>query len=623
MIQPQLILCSGVTLPDNDPLRVGRKVLDLDACSTNPNVNIQFDDVAKVFRKHLSPRLVDLLEIASYVYSTDAAIQRGEGWLDDHTREPWTRDFQFVIPVRDLDFWCKPNVQQLLVQVLKFLSDDDYKFEFRALERDRPVHQYLDLQNDEDWPFYGVERVLMFSGGLDSLAGSVETAHNGSNLVLVSHRPVVTLDARLRRLFAQLQQTYTVKMIHVPVWIYKNRKLGREHTQRTRSFLFSALGTVVAESLKAQGVRFFENGIVSLNLPVADEVLRARASRTTHPHALELFTRLYSLVTERQFVVDNPYLLKTKAEVVSIIAERGASHLIQYTCSCAHTGFFQSRTQWHCGTCSQCIDRRIAILATGQAVNDLETDYVSDVFTGSRKDGYEKNMAVDYTRHAIELCHMSETEIATKFNLELSRAVRSQPNRREVAQKLVELHKRHGETTKKVLDKQLQQYVSQLIEGKLDKSSMLAMIAGQEHLASSWHRYADRIGNLLLSGIPTACKTHKPENEPHLQEICDGILKAHDSDLVREFPFMRWSSTLTKPDWSVESLKLWVELKYVRKREDVRKINEAISADITQYGDNQRRVLFVVYDPNHLITDEQAFSEPIHRREEMRVSFVR
>jgi hypothetical protein len=291
-------------------------------------------------------------------------------------------------------------------------------------------------------------------------------------------------------------------MIHVPVWINKDKKFGREHTQRTRSFLFSALGTVVAESVKANGVQFFENGIVSLNLPVADEVLRARASRTTHPQALDLFTKLYSLVTERQLIVDNPYLFKTKTEVVSVIAERGASHLIQYTCSCAHTGFFKSKTQWHCGTCSQCIDRRMAILATDQQENDPEFDYVSNVFTGSRKDGYETNMAVDYTRHAIELHLMSETEITSRFNLELSRAVRFHPKRREAAQQLVEMHKRHGETVKKVLDQQLQQHISQLIEGSLDKGSMLVMVAGQQHLASSWHRYANRIIKLLVIAEP-------------------------------------------------------------------------------------------------------------------------
>lgn len=118
----------------------------------------------------------------------------------------------------------------------------------------------------------------MFSGGLDSLAGVVEMARAGANLVLVSHRPVSTLDARQKRLFRELQKQFPGQLIHIPVWINKAQSFGRESTQRTRSFLFSALGTLVAQSVRARGLRFYENGVVSLNLPIAQEALRARAS---------------------------------------------------------------------------------------------------------------------------------------------------------------------------------------------------------------------------------------------------------------------------------------------------------------------------------------------------------
>jgi hypothetical protein len=96
------------------------------------------------------------------------------------------------------------------------------------------------------------------------------------------------LDSRQRRLFSELKKEFPDQLIHIPVWINKSEKLGRrEPTQRTRSFLYSALGAVVAHSVRAGGVQFFENGIVSLNLPVADEAIRARGSRTTHPVALQ------------------------------------------------------------------------------------------------------------------------------------------------------------------------------------------------------------------------------------------------------------------------------------------------------------------------------------------------
>jgi hypothetical protein len=623
MIQPRLVLCSGASISDYEHQQDDRKAIKLTAHGKTPNVHIQLENLARAFLKNMPPRLLDLLEIAAYVYTTDCAVDRGNAWTDDHTVESWGRDFRFVIPVRDSAFWKKPEVQKQLADFLQFLSDDKYAFEFCPLKKNDPVQSYLDFGDLDDWPFHGAERVLMFSGGLDSLAGAVETAMAGDNLVLVSHRAVTVMDRRVRDLVAELRRKCPVQIIHVPVWVNKQRGLDREHTQRTRSFLFSALGVIVAESIRARGVRFFENGIVSLNLPVADEVLRARASRTTHPLALKLFTEFYKMVTEHEFVVDNPFIFKTKTDVVSAIADHGQSELIRLTSSCAQQGFFKSKTQWHCGTCSQCIDRRVAILAAGQEAYDPGYDYATDVFSGSRKDGYEKNMAVNYARLGFELYQMTEIEMATKFNLELARAARCFPKPQEAAQHLIEMHKRQGEIVYSVMRHQIEQYAGKIFEGSFNSSSLLALVADQQHLASSWRRYAECITDLLKAGIPVSCKTHKPKNEPHLQEMCDGILKGHDTELVREFPFMRWSSTLTKADWSIETLDLLVEMKYVRTKKDIHPITEDIAADITKYGDNNRHVLYIVYDPAHAITDDIAFADPILKRPEMLVQFIR
>jgi len=463
----------------------------------------------------------------------------------------------------------------------------------------------------------------MFSGGLDSLTGAAETAAKGGKLVLVSHRPVSTQSSRQQRLFEMLRQVWQVDMIHVPVWINKDERLGKEPTQRTRSFLYATLGAVVAASVQAAGVRFFENGVVSLNFPVADEVVGARASRTTHPHVLHQFSRFFGQVLGRMVEIDNPYLFKTKKEVVEILARHRGCSLIAYSCSCAHQGIYQPRTQLHCGSCSQCIDRRFAILAAGLAEHEPAGDYVCDVFTGRRENPEQRNMAVNYARNALELCRMSRDEMATRFNTPLTRVVRHMPRQSEAARELIDMHRRHGETVMSVLQQQIASHARQLVEGTLDGTSLLALVASRHHQVSEWTRYSERIVALLRAGVPSACRTHKPKDEPHLQEICDGILKGQDGDLIREFPFMRWGPVSTKPDWSNEDLRLWVELKYVRKKSDIRQISEDIAADITKYGDNLRRVLFVVYDPEHLVVDEKAFAAPTVTRQDMYLYFIR
>lgn len=299
MIEPRLFLCSGAKIAPDDPLVVDRRAVALNSIGEGANVSIRLENVAKVLGRNLPRRLVDLLELAAYVFSADCSTPRGTKWSEGDTKEPWSRDFAFVVPVRDPDFWNAPQITTLIVELLTFLSDDRYSFRFVPLTRDRHRQEYLKLGNFEDWLFYAPERVLMFSGGLDSLAGAVETARSGRKAVLVSHRPVSTMSARQKKLFRELRKSFPDRFIHVPVWINKRQALGKEPTQRTRSFLFAALGTVVAHSIKAGGVRFFENGVVSLNLPVADEVLRSRASRTTHPKTLHLLQSLCSIQSVR------------------------------------------------------------------------------------------------------------------------------------------------------------------------------------------------------------------------------------------------------------------------------------------------------------------------------------
>ena len=482
MIDPRLFVCGGASLGSREALTEGRHVVHLNSTGLNPTVKIQFENVAKVFRQHLSPRLVDLLEIASYVYSADCGTRRGKEWADDDSTEPWGRDFSFLVSVRDWDFWSQPQIQHLLSQVLGFLADDKYAFTFVPMpENQRYQQEYLQF-GEQDWPFCDPERVLMFSGGLDSLAGAVETAVGGDHLVLVSHRPVSTIDARQRKLSSELRKLFPKRIIHVPVWINKEGSLRRESTQRTRSFLYSALGTVVAAFVRARGVRFYENGIVSINLPLADEAIRARASRTTHPLTLYLLTLIHSAVTERKLVVDNPYLFTTKAEVVASLGDHKAAHLISYTCSCSHS-MFQPKNQRHCGVCSQCIDRRFAMTAANLMPHDSQADYVSDVFVGPRKNPLDRAIAVDYTRHAIELDKQSEAEIAAKYNTEISRVVRYEANRSEAAHKLVAMHKRHGKAVTSVLVAKVAESAPKLVKETLDDSCLLRLLLGGKYLS--------------------------------------------------------------------------------------------------------------------------------------------
>lgn len=168
--------------------RTERHRIHLDAISDEHNVKIRFEDVARTFQHNISSRLMDFLEIASYVFTADCSTQRG-AWKDGKGEEPWGRDLAFLIGVREPDFWEAPKIKGLMQEVLRFLSNDTYSFQFVPLGADRRAQTpYFEFPDRDDWPFHKSERVVMFSGGLDSLAGIVEGASSGDKAVLVSHR---------------------------------------------------------------------------------------------------------------------------------------------------------------------------------------------------------------------------------------------------------------------------------------------------------------------------------------------------------------------------------------------------------------------------------------------------
>ena len=56
MIESRLFLCSGATVRDDDAIRKERRIIELDSIGSQANVNIRFENVAKVSSSTISLR---------------------------------------------------------------------------------------------------------------------------------------------------------------------------------------------------------------------------------------------------------------------------------------------------------------------------------------------------------------------------------------------------------------------------------------------------------------------------------------------------------------------------------------------------------------------------------------
>src|SRR6185437_8026152 len=93
--------------------------------------------------------------------------------------------------------------------------------------------------------------------------------------------------------------------------------------------------------------------------------------------------KLFTLMIDKPFAVENPFLWHTRAEIVNLIGDAGCGELIQNSVSCMHT-HEQTSDKSHCGRCSQCVGRRFATLASRYAADDPAEIYKVDLLKGER-----------------------------------------------------------------------------------------------------------------------------------------------------------------------------------------------------------------------------------------------
>jgi hypothetical protein len=477
MADRRLILCGSARLAAGQRDWAGAPGLRLRLGREKGQVHLRLDHLTRGMCANAPDEAVDLLEVAAYVYAADQAVTRGGTRQFDYGGR-WRRHFRFEIPVRKPELWKSPAVADALSETLGFLSDDDYEFGFTRLADPPPLQRYL-FDEGEGGEF---EEAVLFSGGLDALGGAVlEVLRGQRRVVLVSHRPVSKIYARQCKLVQRIAEHVPrrdQRPLHLAVEVNAGKGLGREFTQRARSFLFAATAAAAARMCRLSRIRFYENGVVSLNLPLSPQVLGGRATRTTHPKTLYGFERLFSALFGR-FRVENPFQWETKAGILAGVRAAGHGGLCGLTSSCAHT-FEQTIEHSHCGRCTQCVDRRLTALAAGLTdAEDPAGMYASDVLTGPR-DGAD---LIVIERYVGTLLRAGRFKDARSFLAAFPEVSRALPHvglpAGEAAERIRALYARHAEQVSAGLAAAVRRESDGIVQWRRPANCLLSIVCGR------------------------------------------------------------------------------------------------------------------------------------------------
>ncbi len=490
-IARSFVACNGADLVSHFPQSSPHERLALeyrDGLATPRNLNIHLPKFVGDLN-YLPPRLLDLLEIASYVYGADRNIPRGsKGDVEYHR---WSREYHFAVRVRDHDFWQRPDVVASLDELLSFLSGNAcYRFEFDG-GHVTPQANLFDTEEFALTPNPDA-RVILYSGGLDSLAGVVEELdHSDRDLYLVSHRSgqPATSKTQVRLLEALSRPDPTRPHLRAAERL-KHYRFGcslrggeraREETQRTRFFLYSTIAFVLASVLGLDAITVYENGITSLNFPKRQDLAQGRATRTTHPRTVAALNDFFSLVAGRSFRVDTPYFWDTKTDVLNRIAAQDREGLISSSVSCSKT-FKVGGVGTHCGGCSQCVDRRFATWAAGVQDGVEGGIYATDFLTETVADGDMRTTIIDFVRQAKGFTDESIDAFYTNRASDLSDVYEylGIADEEVAIERLWELCQRHGEQVRTAIVRMREAHDDPYTAPKLD--SFLDMVRQREYL---------------------------------------------------------------------------------------------------------------------------------------------
>jgi hypothetical protein len=315
--------------------------------------------------------MADLVDVSVAVYVADRLALRRPPSADKYEHH-WQREMRLQIPVREPERWQDPALLEKLTDVLGFLTEDIWRFDFRPMpvgsrsHRDSETLAYL-------FPFQAEPpvTVALFSGGLDSLAGLVaDLAERPSGSVVVfSGLTNKRIGQVQRSLLDELALETGREAVAASARFGLHRRGrraydGDERTQRTRAFAFLALGAVTAIAAGGDELRVYENGIGAINLPYTDGQLGGQSTRAMHPSTIRKMSLFVRHVLARQFDIKMPFQFHTKGDLCRALDSVGLAPLAARTVSC--DGFPQRVAgSPQCGICTSCLLRRQGLAAAG------------------------------------------------------------------------------------------------------------------------------------------------------------------------------------------------------------------------------------------------------------------
>jgi 7-cyano-7-deazaguanine synthase in queuosine biosynthesis len=266
-----------------------------------------------------------LYSIANSIYILENKIKNGENFPK-----------QVII---DIYVNLSPDLIQNIERMLNILVQDVLCEDIKFILNKKNLPKVKD-----DTKFIECETICLFSGGVDSSIGILETLKKYKKVrgLYVAHRYTGRIDAKvenLNKLLLKPKSIFLEKFI-APEW--------RLSYSQTRGFLYLLYAGILSLFCNSKRILVTECGQTTYQPKFAplDTI-----TYTTHPYVLQIGKSIINIILERDIKVITPFEDFTKSELIKVNHD---DSILSITHSCI-MGMWEN----NCGKCYACITRMI------------------------------------------------------------------------------------------------------------------------------------------------------------------------------------------------------------------------------------------------------------------------
>ncbi|OQW90794.1 MAG: hypothetical protein BWK78_06165 [Thiotrichaceae bacterium IS1] len=333
-------------------------------CVIGKDLKIGYENLQQKCGEELSSIEIDFLSVAGAVAFADRKIRR--------KTHQWARQLTIHISVYCPEQWGRS--QNKLVECLNFLTGDYWKFEF--IKREDNLQQGFQQTLLKD--IKGQTVVIPYSGGMDSYADLNLVKHDEPDVkpFLVTIEFKKTLETRKSAFHTSHSLDGSDNRAYVPITF--SELDHPEISFRSRTFVFFSVAAIVAKLIGSKRILIPESGQGALGtalITLGDEP----TFQATVPTFTEKLRNFLTTLWNDALAFEHPYLWNTKAEVLHRLIEINKADDLLETCSCSrqiarNKGL--SGAPQHCGVCSNCLLRRVALVMSGFTDYHEKEEYV-------------------------------------------------------------------------------------------------------------------------------------------------------------------------------------------------------------------------------------------------------